>query len=775
MKSKTDQFEKNRARKDYIFRAIVTLFGLLVLAVFATLVLHILSNAMPLLASPKAENTHKVKSALAGSNIGTLKLGGKAIYVSTQECSLVLSTLASYKADSIDDSGLTTDHQKVEILKQFAPDCSKKVIALAGEQNQYVLMLHDRVLEIYYLDTLYALTLKSSLALPEQFTAASINTWQVSLIQNTLFIQRNVNKEFAANSAHKALASALSEPSILTLTHHLSSLDAPIVREYKNALHVLALTKFSQVLVATHTELLMYNMDMDIIQRFTLADNDINKDFITAFNDQPTADVTISALSQSPSFLDIFVRISMHQKNKKDGYVSAKSSDSANNKVILKKFTLVNQSGQFLLRETLSLPMAPEFGLAKLLTAFDLRHNAGLFVDEFGAFALMNTVTGEIKHSANLSGPIQNIHYSQGHLLLTYKDGFARYLINDLQGMTSMQILFGKNDYAGYANKAYIWQTSVSSATQSPKYSVVPLIMGSLKASILALVVALPLALGAAIYTAYFASPKLRNLIKPSIEMLEAIPSVVIGFIAAIWLAPFAEQYLLSIVTVIILLPFVILSIAALHGYLQTKSVFHLLRSWQLPINALLLLLAVFLIFSLSLVITDWSIDNAYFSIIDSASQISLSKTAIVVSLALGVAISPTIYTLIDDALFEVPEGVKQASFALGATQTQTLLKVVLVVALPSIISAVMLGFGRAFGETMIVLMVTGNTPIANWDLLSGLRTLTSNLAIELQEAQVDSTIYHILFFTAAVLFVFTFVINTIAAILKRRMHRDAE
>jgi phosphate transport system permease protein len=86
-----------------------------------------------------------------------------------------------------------------------------------------------------------------------------------------------------------------------------------------------------------------------------------------------------------------------------------------------------------------------------------------------------------------------------------------------------------------------------------------------------------------------------------------------------------------------------------------------------------------------------------------------------------------------------------------------------------------MLGFGRAFGETMIVLMVTGNTPIANWDLLSGLRTLTSNLAIELQEAPVDSTPYHILFLTAAILFAFTFVVNTIAAVLKRRMHHNGE
>ena len=289
----------------------------------------------------------------------------------------------------------------------------------------------------------------------------------------------------------------------------------------------------------------------------------------------------------------------------------------------------------------------------------------------------------------------------------------------------------------------------------------------------LALIVALPLALGSAIYTAYFAKAKVRNAIKPSIEMLEAIPSVIIGFIAAVWLAPFAEKYLISIFAVIILLPFVVIVISVLHGVLRPKIEHTRFANWELFINAILLLLAIVFIFVLSLLITDWSMQNDSGQMLESIAGVTLSKTAVVVSLALGIAIAPTIYTLIDDALYEVPDGIKQASFALGATPIQTLTRVVLVVALPSIIAAVMLGFGRAFGETMIVLMVTGNTPIANWDLFSGLRTLTSNLAIELQEAQINSTLYYILFLTASILFVFTFVVNTIAALLKRNMRRN--
>ena len=474
----------------------------------------------------------------------------------------------------------------------------------------------------------------------------------------------------------------------------------------------------------------------------------------------------------SQSSLDIFVRVNVYetpQSGDKQPWAGGLKD------VLIKKFTLVNNGGNFLLRQTLSLPVSLELGRGELYTAFDLQHNAGLFVEEFGHFVLMNIVTGDIKLEQTFNSPIRGINYAQGQLQLTYDKMFEVYQLTHLQGMTNMQILFGKNDYAGYDNEEYLWQTSVSSEAQSPKYSVIPLVMGSLKASMLALIVALPLALGAAIYTAYFALPHIRNAIKPSIEMLEAIPSVVIGFIAAVWLAPFAEQYLISIFSVIILLPFVVLIIAAIHGLLQSKIADKKLDNWQLPINAILLFFAVAIIFSLSLLITDWSNNNGYDSLIESASNLTLSKTAIVVSLALGVAIAPTIYTLIDDALFEVPEGVKQASFALGATKVQTLMKVVLVVAFPSIVSAIMLGFGRAFGETMIVLMVTGNTPIANWDLLSGLRTLTSNLAIELQEAPVDSTPYHILFLTAAILFAFTFVVNTMAAVLKRRMHHNGQ
>ena len=147
-------------------------------------------------------------------------------------------------------------------------------------------------------------------------------------------------------------------------------------------------------------------------------------------------------------------------------------------------------------------------------------------------------------------------------------------------------------------------------------------------------------------------------------------------------------------------------------------------------------------------------------------------KNTIVIALALGLAIAPSIYSLAEDAIYEVPVSLRRASYALGATRLQTLLNVVLKVAYPGILSAVMLGFSRALGETMILLMITGNTPMAEWDLVAGMRALTANLAIELPEAEVGSIHYQVLFLTALLLLVFTMAINTIAELLRLRLRK---
>ena len=145
-------------------------------------------------------------------------------------------------------------------------------------------------------------------------------------------------------------------------------------------------------------------------------------------------------------------------------------------------------------------------------------------------------------------------------------------------------------------------------------------------------------------------------------------------------------------------------------------------------------------------------------------------RNALLVGVAMGVAVIPVIFSLAEDAVSGVPPHLSNAALALGATRWQTLVKVVLLTASPGIFSALMIGFGRAIGETMIVLMATGNTPILDWSPLSGMRTLSANIAIELPESEVGSTHYRILFLSALLLFAVTFVFNSIAELIRQRL-----
>ncbi|MFG1488840.1 ABC transporter permease subunit, partial [Oceanospirillum sp. HFRX-1_2] len=147
-------------------------------------------------------------------------------------------------------------------------------------------------------------------------------------------------------------------------------------------------------------------------------------------------------------------------------------------------------------------------------------------------------------------------------------------------------------------------------------------------------------------------------------------------------------------------------------------------------------------------------------------------RNALVVGLAMGFAVIPTIFSITEDAIFAVPKHLSYGSLALGATPWQTLTRVVLPTASPGIFSAVMIGMGRAVGETMIVLMATGNTPIMDANIFEGMRTLAANIAVEVPESEVGSSHYRILFLAAFVLFMFTFVVNTVAEMVRQRLRR---
>ena len=147
-------------------------------------------------------------------------------------------------------------------------------------------------------------------------------------------------------------------------------------------------------------------------------------------------------------------------------------------------------------------------------------------------------------------------------------------------------------------------------------------------------------------------------------------------------------------------------------------------------------------------------------------------RNALVVGLIMGFAVIPTIFSIAEDALFSVPQHLVRGSLALGATRWQTMTSVVLPAASPGIFSAVMMGFGRAVGETMIVLMATGNTPLMDMSIFQGMRTLAANIAVEVPEAEVFSTHYRVLFLAALILFLFTFVFNTLAELIRHRLRQ---
>ena len=387
---------------------------------------------------------------------------------------------------------------------------------------------------------------------------------------------------------------------------------------------------------------------------------------------------------------------------------------------------------------------------------------------------LVNRVSGDVVASQQIERTAENITW-YGNKLYGYSGNtLSVWEGKHLSGITTWASLFEPQHYEGYGEEETVWQTTSASDFQEAKFSLTPLLIGSIKASLLALLIAIPVAIGAAIYTAFFAKSRLRNIIKPAIELLEAIPSVLIGFIAAIWLSPKAEQFLFSFAFFLIVIPFVLIVVALVQRPIAEYLPKKLRHGAELlfAIGGVFFLGFISVEYAPALIFSVMGVDG--FTLLASESNSPIGKTTIVVALALGVAISPSIYSLAEDAINGVPNDLKHASFALGATRLQTLLHVVLHVALPGIVAAIMLGFGRAFGETMIVLMVTGNTPISSWGLIEGLRALTANLAIELPEADVSSAHYQILFFTACILFLFTFLVNTIAELLRQHIRSRA-
>jgi phosphate transport system permease protein len=325
--------------------------------------------------------------------------------------------------------------------------------------------------------------------------------------------------------------------------------------------------------------------------------------------------------------------------------------------------------------------------------------------------------------------------------------------------------------YEGYPEPGYIWQSTSASDDFESKFSLVPITFGTFKAAFYAMLFAVPIALSAAIYTAYFMSSGLRKVVKPTVEIMEALPTVILGFLAGLWLAPIIEEHLPAIVGLLVLLPLGMLA-TALGWTKLPASIRHKIPEGS---HSIILIPVVLLIgwasFAMSESVELWMFDGNVRQYLTNELGLTFDqRNSLVVGIAMGFAVIPTIYSIAEDAVFSVPKHLSNGSLALGATQWQTLISVVLLTASPGIFSAVMMGLGRAVGETMIVLMATGNTPIMDWSIFQGMRTLAANIAVEMPESEVGSSHYRILFLAAFVLFIFTFIFNTAAEFVRQRL-----
>ncbi len=238
----------------------------------------------------------------------------------------------------------------------------------------------------------------------------------------------------------------------------------------------------------------------------------------------------------------------------------------------------------------------------------------------------------------------------------------------------------------------FVWQP----VSGVPKVSMIPLFIGTLKTTLVSMLVAVPVGVAAALFAAEFAPRRLREILKPVIELLAGIPSVVLGFFALMVLASFLQDTF----------------------------------------------------------------------------GLTYRLNAVVAGLGLALAIVPVIFTVSEDALTAVPRSYREASLALGATPWETAWKVVLPAAAPGILAACVLGFGRAIGETMIVLMASGNAAIVSANLGDSVRSLSATIAAEMGEVVVGSPHYSLLFFIGVELFVFTFVLNMVASAWTKRVLR---
>lgn len=423
--------------------------------------------------------------------------------------------------------------------------------------------------------------------------------------------------------------------------------------------------------------------------------------------------------------------------------------------------------------------------LAGAPTAFAASvRNKAFLVASGDQVALLYATTETVRWRRELAHPVDQAVISGKYDRIVLLDEAGRlhlHRLDDPHPEASWRAFFGKLWYEGASEPKYDWQSTGGSDDFEPKLSLVPLIVGSLKGTLYALLFAVPIALLAAIYTSQFLRPGVKVVVKPTMEIMASLPSVVLGFLAALWLAPILEDRVPSVLLAVLVVP----ASAVLFGW-----------GWaQLPPRLRLVIPPgwEFAVFLPMMFVSAWAawrlgpaLERALFVVTDPVTgqavadfrlwwpQVSGTpfeqRNSLVVGFMMGFAVIPIIFTIAEDSLSNVPQALRSGSLALGASRWQTAYRIVLPTASAGIFSALMIGLGRAVGETMIVVMATGNTPIMEWNIFSGMRTLSANIAVELPEAPHHGTLYRTLFLGAMVLFIMTFCVNTAAEVLRQRL-----
>jgi phosphate transport system permease protein len=480
--------------------------------------------------------------------------------------------------------------------------------------------------------------------------------------------------------------------------------------------------------------------------------------------------------------------------------------------------------------------------------------------DASGGIRLVQTTTGATAaslpagDSGGLEAPVKQLLIAPRENRLIAADGtrLAAWTLNAGYPEVSWRSLFGQVWYEKYPAGVHAWETTGHESFES-KFGLVPLIFGTLKATLYSMLFATPIAILAAIFASQFMHPRWKARIKPTIEMMASLPSVVLGFVAGLIFAPIVERSLMTMLAGFCCVPLTLLTGAFLWQLLPAgwRSRF---AAWRFPIIAavampagcvvtglmaspmerllfhgnvaawldgrggsgfggwVLALLPLSGLASAMLVgrfvnpwlrrkSRQWSQQQAAVVslgtfVIGIALALSLAiaaasffdalrldtrgglfgtyvqRNALIVAIGMSFAIIPLIFTIADDALSSVPDHLRSASLGAGATPWQTAVRVIVPAAASGLFSAVMIGLGRAVGETMIVLMAAGNTPLMGWNLFNGFQTLSAAIATELPEAARGSAHYRVLFLAALTLFGMTFVVNTAAEIVRQRFRR---